>query len=74
MESVTFINSPTRLHYTRDLALTGQLAETDSTDLEPADVRMAPPTVLATIVLPRLELGWPPLLYFPGNFRHNSIL
>jgi hypothetical protein len=74
MESVTFINSPTRLHHARDLALAGQFTETNTTNLEPPDIRMAPPTVLAAIVLPRTELGWPPLLYFPGNFRHNSIL
>jgi hypothetical protein len=74
MESVTFINSPTRLHHTRDLALTGQFTETNATNLEPPDIRMAPPTVLATIVLPRLELGWSPLFHFPGKFRHNSIL
>jgi len=35
---------------------------------------MAPPTVLAAIVLPRLELGWPPLFHFPGKFRHIAIL
>jgi hypothetical protein len=74
MESVTFINSPTRLDHTRDLALTGQFTETNATDLESPDIRMAPTAVLAAVVLLRLELGWPSLLHFPGNFRHNSIL
>jgi hypothetical protein len=74
MESVTFINSPTRLHHTRDLPLAGQFTKTNAADLEPPDVCMAAPAVLTAIILSRLELGWPPLLYFPGNFRHISIL
>jgi hypothetical protein len=74
MESVTFINSPARLYHTRNLALTGQFPETNTTNLEPPNVRMAPATVLAAIVLPRLELGWSPLFDFPGKFRHDSIL
>jgi hypothetical protein len=74
MESVTFIESPTRLHHAGDFALAGQFAETDAANLEPPNICATATTVLATVILPRLELGWPTLLYFPGQFRHNSIL
>jgi hypothetical protein len=69
-----FIKSPASLYHAGHLALTGQFAETNPANLEPADIRAPTATVLATVVCPRLELGWPTLFYFPGQFRHNSIL
>jgi hypothetical protein len=74
MESVTFIESPARLHHARDFTLAGQFAEADAANPEPPNVRAPAAAVLATVVFPRRELGWPTLLYFPSQFRHNSIL
>jgi hypothetical protein len=74
MESVTFIELPARFHYTGDLALTGQLTEANTANLKTPNVRVPTTAILATVVLPRTELRGPPLLYFPGYFRHSSIL
>jgi len=74
MESVTFIELPTRLHHAGDFALAGQFTKTNAADLEAPNIRPSASAILATVVRPRLELGGPTLLYFPGQFRHNSIL
>src|SRR5713101_7738130 len=59
MESVTFIGLPTRLHHAGDFTLAGQFAEADAADLEPPNIRAPTAAVLAAVVLPRRELGWP---------------
>jgi hypothetical protein len=74
MESVTFIELPTRLHHARDFTLAGQFAEADAANPEPPNIRATATAVLATVVFPRRELGWQTLLHFPSQFRHNSIL
>jgi hypothetical protein len=74
MESVTFIESPTRLHHAWDFALAGQLTEADAANLETPDVRVPAAAVLATVILPCFELCRPALLHFPSYFRHSSIL
>jgi hypothetical protein len=74
MESVMFIELPTRFHHAGNLAITGQLTEADTANLETTDIGVASTAVLTTVILPRTEFRRPTLLYFPSYFRHSSIL
>src|SRR5262245_39488507 len=49
---------PARLRHTRELALGGQLTETDSADAEFAHVRAASAAELASIDIADLEFSW----------------
>jgi hypothetical protein len=59
MESVMFIESPTRLHHAGDLALTGQFAETNPANLKPPNEGAPTTAILAAIVLARPKFRRP---------------